>query len=228
MSAMSGDAHTAWMGLSMSLTNDAVEGASTKTIEEAERVGRLLASDLERLQAKMGLSADHMGHGRPVLSKKLNEQLGAVYDGYFAMHIALADDDAQRATAAAADALKSLDAVDMALFDGASHQIWMKTSAQLRDVLSEATKTQDIKILRENFYLASQHLIGLSKALGAVGADAAYVMHCPMAFDNRGAQWLQNSQELRNPYFGQTMLKCGSIEEVIASASREKTGDLDD
>ena len=49
-----------------------------------------------------------------------------------------------------------------------------------------------------------------------------------MAFDNRGAQWLQNSQELRNPYFGQTMLKCGSIEEVIAGANTENAGDIDD
>lgn len=177
-----------------------------------------------------GGSAEHQheGHEPPVLSKALREQLGAVYSGYFSMHAALAGDDADRATTAAAETLKSLEAVNITLFDSASHQIWMKTSAQLRDVLSQATKTHDIKTLRENFYLVSQHLIGLAKALGAIGSEATYVMHCPMAFDNKGAQWLQNSEDLLNPYFGATMLKCGSVEEVIAGASTENARNLHD
>ncbi len=177
-----------------------------------------------------GPSAEHQHAGSkpPVLHRALREQLGTVYAGYFSMHTALASDDAHQAMTAAQDTLKSLGAVDMTLFDNASHQIWMKTSAQLRDVLSKATKTRDIKTLREDFYLVSQHLIGLSKALGAIGADETYVMHCPMAFDNRGAQWLQDSEDLLNPYFGATMLRCGSIEDVIAGASTENAGGRDD
>jgi Cu(I)/Ag(I) efflux system membrane fusion protein len=228
MHSMSGQAHAAWMELSMGLTNDAVEGAAAKTIEEAQRVGALLAGNLDRLQTRMGLSTDHAGRSRPVLRAKPAEQLGAVYAGYFAMQRALAADDARQAMTAAAGALKSLEAVDMTLLDSASHQVWMKTSAQLRDVLSNAVATDDIKTLREDFYLASQHLIGLSKALGAFGVDAAFVMHCPMAFDNKGAYWLQDSQDLRNPYFGAAMLKCGTVEEVIGGAQTERAGGLDD
>jgi len=36
-----------------------------------------------------------------------------------------------------------------------------------------------------------------------------------MAFDNTGADWLQDSQETRNPYFGKMMLQCGGVKEVI-------------
>jgi Cu(I)/Ag(I) efflux system membrane fusion protein len=36
-----------------------------------------------------------------------------------------------------------------------------------------------------------------------------------MAFDNRGADWLQNDDQTLNPYFGQMMLKCGGVKEVI-------------
>lgn len=36
-------------------------------------------------------------------------------------------------------------------------------------------------------------------------------MNCPMAYPDRGADWLQRGDQLRNPYFGSSMLTCGSI-----------------
>ncbi|MBN1359398.1 MAG: efflux RND transporter periplasmic adaptor subunit [Sedimentisphaerales bacterium] len=230
MTAMTGQAHAAWMELSMRLTNDAVEGAHAETLEEAQRVAHLLAGDLERLQQSLGLSSEHTttAQSRPLLNEALSEQLGAVYDGYFKVQQALAEDSAEQAASAAQETLQALGGVDMTLFDSTSHDVWMKTSATLQNVLSQAAETDDIKVLRERFHSASQQLIRLTRALGAVGSDAIYVMHCPMAFDNAGADWLQRGQELRNPYFGAMMLQCGSIEEVISRANTESTEDLDD
>ena len=42
-----------------------------------------------------------------------------------------------------------------------------------------------------------------------------YLGYCPMANGNTGGSWLAASSEIRNPYFGDKMLKCGSIKEVI-------------
>ncbi|MCP4450592.1 MAG: DUF3347 domain-containing protein, partial [Planctomycetes bacterium] len=42
-----------------------------------------------------------------------------------------------------------------------------------------------------------------------------YQFHCPMAFDNQGASWLQNVNDIKNPYFGDMMLKCGELTDVI-------------
>ncbi len=42
-----------------------------------------------------------------------------------------------------------------------------------------------------------------------------YLLHCPMAFDNKGAGWLQLDDQTLNPYFGAQMLQCGGVEEVI-------------
>ena len=39
--------------------------------------------------------------------------------------------------------------------------------------------------------------------------------HCPMAFGNKGAIWLQKDDQTRNPYFGSTMLKCADRVELI-------------
>jgi hypothetical protein len=40
-----------------------------------------------------------------------------------------------------------------------------------------------------------------------------------MAFDNRGAQWIQEAETIENPYFGAAMRTCGSIEEVVEPGS---------
>lgn len=41
------------------------------------------------------------------------------------------------------------------------------------------------------------------------------VMHCPMVYGDRGADWLQAEEPLQNPYFGAMMLRCGEVIETI-------------
>lgn len=41
--------------------------------------------------------------------------------------------------------------------------------------------------------------------------------YCSMAFDNKGAGWLQADHDTLNPYFGEEMLRCGVIELTIGS-----------
>ncbi len=38
-----------------------------------------------------------------------------------------------------------------------------------------------------------------------------YLSFCPMAFSGKGAYWLQDSEQISNPYFGIKMSKCGEI-----------------
>ncbi|HCW07932.1 MAG TPA: hypothetical protein DGG95_11280 [Cytophagales bacterium] len=42
-----------------------------------------------------------------------------------------------------------------------------------------------------------------------------YLEYCPMANNDAGAYWLSNEKEIKNPYFGSMMLKCGSVKETI-------------
>ena len=69
----------------------------------------------------------------------------------------------------------------------------------------------DIAALRVAFDVVSGSLIDqvANGAMDRVGS--AYVNHCPMAFKNRGADWLSPSPEILNPYFGSKMLTCGTV-----------------
>jgi hypothetical protein len=42
-----------------------------------------------------------------------------------------------------------------------------------------------------------------------------YYEHCPMAFNEKGAYWLSDDSDIKNPYFGKKMLECGEVTDVI-------------
>lgn len=46
-------------------------------------------------------------------------------------------------------------------------------------------------------------------------AGVFYVQYCPMANNNQGASWISKEQQILNPYFGEAMLKCGRVEQII-------------
>ncbi|MBS1558713.1 MAG: DUF3347 domain-containing protein [Bacteroidetes bacterium] len=50
---------------------------------------------------------------------------------------------------------------------------------------------------------------------GKLSAGVIYWEFCPMANNNIGAYWLSNEKEIKNPYFGDKMLKCGRVKETI-------------
>ena len=50
---------------------------------------------------------------------------------------------------------------------------------------------------------------------GSIASGEIYKQYCPMAFEGNGGSWLSSSEEVRNPYFGDKMLKCGRVEETI-------------
>lgn len=72
----------------------------------------------------------------------------------------------------------------------------------------------DVEQQREYFYPLSQVMYALLKSFD-VRNQPVYYQFCPMAFDDEGAYWLSNEKQIRNPYFGDVMLKCGEVKEVI-------------
>ncbi len=70
-------------------------------------------------------------------------------------------------------------------------------------------------VRRPHFETLSNALIAAVKANPASFTNELLIMHCPMAFSDRGADWLQMSEPLQNPYFGAVMLTCGDVKERL-------------
>lgn len=81
-----------------------------------------------------------------------------------------------------------------------------------RDVI-RMVEHSDVEEQRNYLNSLSTSLFTMLKA-GDIQTEA-YLQHCPMAFDNQGAYWVSDKEEIRNPYYGDRMLKCGSVRETL-------------
>jgi len=100
--------------------------------------------------------------------------------------------------------------IDMKLLKGEEHDRWMNDVPEIRQFATGISEAGDIAHARAAFKRLSDKMILLAKRFGSSGKQPVLVYHCPMAFDNRGADWLQNKEGTENPYFGNTMFRCGS------------------
>ena len=77
-----------------------------------------------------------------------------------------------------------------------------------------SNQINDIDDLRDEFILLSEEMIAIAKASNPTDTKL-YVQRCPMADRGEGARWLSFSNQIKNPYYGDAMLKCGSVVDSI-------------
>ena len=78
------------------------------------------------------------------------------------------------------------------------------------EMLEAISRNQDLENQRAHFVILNENLVALASNLEYL-EGTVYVQRCPMANTNKGAVWLSTEQEIRNPYFGNAMLTCGSV-----------------
>jgi len=156
-------------------------------------------------------------HGTPpadAIAPEFASQLGGVIDRYLDMQAALAQDDVEAAAAAAGKAVEALGDVDMKRLTGDTHMDWMQHAGDLKALLNDAAAAGTLEAARSEFALLSEEVAAVLDRFGVPGGTL-YKAWCPMAFENRGAAWIQDTEEIHNPYFGEMMLRCGEIREVL-------------
>lgn len=137
-----------------------------------------------------------------------------LFETYFNLKTALVADDFETAKEEGKAMNTALAKVDMSLFKGDAHDVWMKYSASLKASLQHIEHLEDIKALRESFISISNTMIGIAESFDPI-SSTIYVQHCPMADSYKGADWLSQDKEIRNPYFGAAMLSCGEITKTL-------------
>ncbi len=148
------------------------------------------------------------------------KELDPVYDAYFEVQMALAGDDHAGAVSAYRDLEKKTGAVDMTLFKGPSHEIWMDLSSKIVKYSAEGGQSKDFEAARNSFYHLSKAMIELQERIGHADGDF-FLTFCPMARDNTGAYWIQEVDTVYNSFYGAVMLRCGSIEKKLPAAGGE-------
>lgn len=148
--------------------------------------------------------------------------ISAVYDAYFAAGAALANDDItgfRSALPAMQTALQRVESMDLS-GDGAKR--WTRL-AKAFDLPDESAAI-DLARARQSYHRWSDAAIELAREFGQSSAASVQLVHCPMAFDFSGADWLQPGEVVSNPYFGDEMLRCGTIQQRFASVDSAAAG----
>lgn len=140
----------------------------------------------------------------------IQEGVREVFDAYAAVGEALAYDDY-------ANAQNLLPRLTQALGELPGDAAVIETLREQAAGLRRARK--GISELRTAFKPLSYALHDVIQAKGIAPGDPVYWVHCPMAFDDEGAHWLQNGAEVHNLYFGDEMFVCGMVQEQLAEAA---------
>jgi Cu(I)/Ag(I) efflux system membrane fusion protein len=110
-----------------------------------------------------------------------------------------------------------LSQMDMSLLTGNTHTQWMKIKGEIDSSIKSFNKVSNLTDARTFFASLSDQMTDLIKHFGIDVEKDIYLIHCPMARENQGAFWLQDSPDVNNPYFGSSMLKCHDSKEIIVS-----------
>lgn len=144
------------------------------------------------------------------MSDNQDAKAEAILNDYFNLKDALVNDDNGKAKELGNTLAKSLKAFDASNYSD-------NEQSELKDIIEDATEhaehigESDIKHQREHFKILSKDVTDM---VAITGTDKKlYEQFCPM-YDG-GTAWLSTKEEVRNPYYGSQMLKCGKVQREI-------------
>jgi hypothetical protein len=148
------------------------------------------------------------------VNAKVAASIKAIVDHYLHIKNALANDNAGEAANGAKAMESAIGNLDKSLLTAEQKTAYDANEAEMKEHAEHIAKNGDnIKHQRSHFVQMSEVVYELVRDFGA--GRPLYHDHCPMARDNQGAMWLSEVKEIKNPYFGAEMFKCGRVEEVI-------------
>ncbi|HCU19577.1 MAG: hypothetical protein A2X05_05905 [Bacteroidetes bacterium GWE2_41_25] len=152
--------------------------------------------------------------GKMNVSMDFTMQINSVYDKYIVLKNAFVQSDIKNVKQAAKEVQQSLTKVDMKLLTGDAHMLWMDISGNLDNQIKLIASSDKIEDQRIAFSTLSAQFYKAVKTFGLMG-KTVYYQFCPMMDDGKGAYWLSETQDIRNPYYGESMLTCGETRETL-------------
>ncbi len=193
------------IGLAMAATSLAVLNNNARSTENLK-----MNKELELKSTVINTSVTTSS----VADAKITVSIKEILNDYLQMKNAFTEDN----STGAATAGKKLEAA-FKKFDKSALTAAQKKTYE--DVESDAVEHAEhiganggkIEHQREHFELLSKDMYDLVKAFG--GGQVLYKDFDPMYNNGKGAFWLSETKEIKNPYMGKAMLTSGSIKEEI-------------
>ena len=175
----------------------------------------------EKMHQEHANLADNLAHKGIIIleeqykpPREFGYQIGAFFGSYLKLEKALVKGDTVAANSAVREMKYVLGLIPEPTSDDKATEAWINHKDGYQQNMAEFLHVQGLEEKRSYFSHISEILYCTFKSFDMEVGDI-HVAYCPMAFDNKGAYWLTDNHEINNPYFGDKMLKCGSIVENI-------------
>jgi Cu(I)/Ag(I) efflux system membrane fusion protein len=153
-----------------------------------------------------------------------NQSYNTLLAAYTNLKDALVAGDTAKASASARELAIASDSLKVSEIQGDTGGVIKQTAAIYTSTISGyavgLAGEPTIKEKREEFELIADNLWQLTRTVKYDGAKL-YWHYCPMAFNSRGAYWVSNEREIRNPYFGNDMLDCGKVADSLDYSAKK-------
>jgi Cu(I)/Ag(I) efflux system membrane fusion protein len=158
---------------------------------------------------------------RAVAGAEYHRHVEPVLTAYFDLAAALADDDEARAMQAFGTLKRGLAQVVPHGLAGDDADYF---TSQVEEITAaaDAVEKPSMQSLRDDLPKLTAALEQFVRTFGHEREEPIVRIHCPMAFDDAGADWLQPEPAVRNPYFGKSMLRCGVVRATLGPDGREQ------
>src|SRR6201991_1241911 len=147
----------------------------------------------------------------PVFAQQ-NTPLSPILSDYYGVKDALVAGDAKAAAAKAGDMVKAIAGVDMKALPEKDHMAYMSFKEKLSLDARHISESTDISHQREHFTALSANMDAFAKKAHLSNVPI-YEDYCPM----KKAYWLSSGTDIKNPYYGQSMLTCGKVNATLKS-----------
>lgn len=148
--------------------------------------------------------------GDMAMNENKDAKAEAILKDYFNLKDALVGDDNDKAKELGNTLAQSLKSFDASNYSD-------NETSELNDIIEDATEhaehisESDIKHQREHFKILSKDVTDMVAITGT--KTKLYEQFCPM-YDG-GTAWLSKEENVLNPYYGSSMLRCGKVQREI-------------
>jgi len=189
----------------VTLTVVSCKDAKTKSSTNSE-----MSTEEDHSKMNHDNSDDHHDGEKKEMSMSGNGNSQTVLNDYFTLKDALVADDNAKAKGLGATLATTLGKLDISKYTDTQ-------KADLKDIIEDAVEhaehisESDIAHQREHFKVLSKDITDMVAITGT--QNTLYQQFCPM-YDG-GSAWLSMSEDIKNPYYGSKMLKCGKVQKEI-------------
>ncbi|MEO5995786.1 MAG: DUF3347 domain-containing protein [Chitinophagaceae bacterium] len=149
----------------------------------------------------------------PINEAKANP-LKETLSAYLQIKNGLANENGKDAASGGKALVDAIGKVDKTKFTADQNKTYSDVADDAKEMAEHIGENADkLEHQREHFDMLSNDVYDMVKTFGA--GQPLYKDFCPMYNNKKGAFWLSETKEIKNPYLGKKMPACGSVKEEL-------------